>query len=224
MDAYAYVFTFFVATLLGTASPGPATIYVARQGFAGGMKMGVASLFGILVADVVYIGLVVSGLAALLLASCRALEAVTYIGAGYLFYLGAKIVAMTLKTPQPVIKTVEKPISTGATSPAKAFFGAIALHATNPKALVYFGSIFPTFLNPSSHITMPEQLLVLAAVHFPTAALVLTCYAGLASYFRRTGPTCGAARVLDGAAGLFMVASAIGLTAYRASSGFCSAA
>lgn len=216
---YAFAVSFFIASLLGTASPGPATVYVAKQGLSGGMQMALASLLGILTGDVIYIALVASGLSAALLASCTVLNLITYTGAAYLIYIGSCMINASIHAPSSVGNS-----STPAAekTPRQAYLGALALHATNPKALIYFGSVFVQFIDPGSGSPVWQQLALLATIHMPTAAAVLFAYSTLAAKFRRNGIPGVAARVLDGTTGTFLIISAVAITIWRQqSAGFC---
>lgn len=214
MDAtdYAFLASFFLVSLLGTASPGPATIYVARQGFAGGLSLGLSSLAGILTGDVIYVLIVVSGLSAMMLASQALLDVVGFGGAAYLVWIGGRMIRSALaKAPAGVEAAVA---GTGG-SPFSAFRGALTLHATNPKALVYFGAVFVQFVNPASAAPAWQPLGTLALIHVPTAAGVLLAYALLGSALRRSRPDGSAARWLDGAIAGFLLVSALAISAWR---------
>lgn len=220
-SGYAFAVSFFMISLLGTASPGPTTMYVARQGFVGGMPLALASLLGILVGDVIYILLVVSGLSTLLLASCRLLDAITYLGSAYMAFMAWKMIRGALR--QATSRSEPAPAGQHGGFQT-AFRGALTLHATNPKALIYFGSIFIQFVNPATPTPIWQQLGFLAAIHLPTAALVLLAYSALGSHFRRHAPGGQTARWLDGLTGLFLIGSAVAITGWRLQgAGYCGA-
>ena len=81
---------FVGATLVITMSPGPDTLLVLRNAAAGGRRAAAWTTAGILAGGLVWMVAVVAGLAALVRSSEVAYDALRYLGAAYLVYLGAR--------------------------------------------------------------------------------------------------------------------------------------
>src|SRR5579884_1991616 len=80
---------------LGTAMllllvPGPAVLYVVTRSIEMGRAGGLASVAGITTATTVHTALATAGLSSLVLASTAAFDAVKYVGAAYLVFLGVR--------------------------------------------------------------------------------------------------------------------------------------
>lgn len=199
---------FFVMCLLWTATPGPAVLYVSSQGVGGGMRSAGPGSLGILAADAVYFLLSVTGLGTVLLASYQLFTAIRWVGAIYLVYLGLRLACSRLAQPAADPKP-----STTATTPRKAFLGGFLLHAANPKALLYFGSVLPQFVDPSHGLMW--QLLALGCIHMTTASLVLLTYSTLSSRLRRSTTGVRIRRAFNVAAGSCLVGAGVSLALAR---------
>ena len=81
---------FVGATLVIVLSPGPDTLLVLRNAAAGGRRAAAWTTAGILVGGFAWLAAVVAGLAALIRSSEAVYDALRYLGAAYLAYLGAR--------------------------------------------------------------------------------------------------------------------------------------
>lgn len=200
---------FFLVSLASTAIPGPAVLYVTTQGMRGGMRSGLPTAFGILAADAFYIVLSVTGLSAILAASYQLFTIMKWAGALYLVYLGVRLVISGFSAAAaPAV-----PEGDGGTG--RSFLSGFALHAANPKALLYFGSLVPQFVVPGRPVAM--QLAALALVHLTTASCVLIFYAASSSWLRRSGVNARIARLFRIGAGASLIGAGVSLGCLRRS-------
>ncbi|WP_417687686.1 LysE family translocator [Roseibium sp.] len=135
MDVINYPLIFSVA-IVALASPGPATLAIAGTSMASGRKYGMVLASGVLCGSLTWSITAALGLGTLMLHNAWILETVRYVGAGYLLFMGFKAAKATLF---PTDKQVS-PIQVG--SLAAAFRKGYALHLTNPKAILFFGSLY----------------------------------------------------------------------------------
>lgn len=198
---------FFVVSLASTALPGPAVLYVASRGMAAGMRSGLAATAGVLSADAFYIVLSVAGLSTILAASYELFTLLKWAGALYLCYLGVQLLRSAFFQP-PAAAPAPAPIAS-----SKSFFSGFALHAANPKALLYFGSLVPQFVDPAR--SLAPQLAVLAAIHLSTAAAVLFVYAAVSARVRHSVVNAGASRVFKVAAGSSLLGAGVSMALLR---------
>ncbi len=199
---------FFAVSLVSTATPGPAVLYVSSQGMGGGMRSAIPASLGILSADAFYILLSITGLTTVLVTSYELFTIIRWAGALYLVYLGLRLLWAGLG-PTPA-----GPSPRGiASSPVRALTGGFTLHAANPKALLYFGSLVPQFVDPEK--TLWLQLLSLAVVHLMTASGVLLAYSMLSARFRRSAPCVRVRRAVHAATGSFLVGAGVSLAFAR---------
>jgi leucine efflux protein len=160
----------------------------------GGIRGGLAATFGVIAGDQVLMWAAVAGVAALLLAYPAAFQAVQWLGAIYLAWLGLK---MLLAKPgaKPVLNI----------KPHHYFRQAGLITLLNPKAIVFYMAFFPLFVDPARH-----QGLVTFAVMAATIATLTFLYGlGLVLLTHhlaermRANPIVG--RILEKVAGLFLL-------------------
>lgn len=199
---------FFVMCLLWTATPGPAVLYVSSQGVGGGLRAAVPGSVGILSADAFYFLLSVTGMGTVLLASYELFTVIRWIGAIYLVYLGLRLACARITADSAVKMPPRTPCGS-----RKSFAGGFLLHAANPKALLYFGSVLPQFVNPSRPLGW--QLAALGCIHMATAGLVLLTYSVLSARFHRSTTGVRVRRVFNAAAGSCLVGAGVSLALTR---------
>lgn len=140
-----------LAFFLAAGSPGPATMAVAGTSMASGRKMGMTLALGVFCGSLTWSFSAAFGLAAIMMAHAWIFEILRYVGAAYLLYLafvsGRAALLSSGVGLSPVVIT----------APAKAFRKGLALHLTNPKAILFYGSVYSVGLPPE---TTPVQLAV----------------------------------------------------------------
>src|ERR1700751_1562730 len=88
---------FLTAALLLAVAPGPGMLYVLARSLAGGRREGVLSAAGTFFGGLVHVIAAATGLSIVLAASATAFALVKYAGAGYLIYLGIRMI-LTART------------------------------------------------------------------------------------------------------------------------------
>lgn len=144
------------AAFVATASPGPATLAIAGTSMTSGRRFGLALAAGVMTGSLIWSVSAALGLGALMLASGWAFEAMRCLGACYLLYLAFNSARSAMRPGMIAAKHVDAPrIKT-------AYAKGLALHLTNPKAILFFGSLFAIGVPAGSP---PESLaLVICAV------------------------------------------------------------
>lgn len=199
----------FAATMIFLAmTPGPAVLVVVSQGMRYGARQSLQGTLGILTANAIYFALSAAGLGALLLASATLFQTLKWLGAGYLIFLGVKLLFA-----KSTAKASEKPAS-GTTEVERRICGRLFLQAlitqlSNPKALVFFAALVPQFITTGDDV--PLQFLVLGAISIAVEFPVLAAYGWLAERGRRLLPEGKLATLPDKIAGLFLIGTGISL-------------
>lgn len=132
-----------VVHTLAAASPGPDFVFVSQQTLANGKRTGLLCSLGIALGLSVHIAYSALGLATVVAHSSELLSWIKILGGCYLIFLGFKglkarasaggIVELGKKAPESALKTI------GA---------GFLCNALNPKAPVYFLSLFTLVLSP----------------------------------------------------------------------------
>lgn len=158
--------TFILVVLLLFLIPGPAVLVTISQTIKGGKKNGIITGLGIAFGDLIHTFAAVLGLSALLMTSAFAFEAVKYIGAAYLIYLG--ISALINKTKKVAKPTVEK------VNPNLSFRQALLIELLNPKTALFFLAFLPQFVRSDSY-PVTFQLLMLGLT-FVLMSIIYTSF------------------------------------------------
>ena len=131
---------FVAAIIIFLAIPGPGNLALITSTGKGGIRGGLAATLGVIAGDQVLMWAAVAGLAALLLAYPTAFQAVQWLGAAYLAWLGLR---MLLAKPgaAPLLDM----------QPRHFFRQAAVITLLNPKAIVFYMAFFPLFVDPARH-------------------------------------------------------------------------
>ena len=195
---------FVAAIVVFLAIPGPGNLALLTSTGKGGIRGGLAATMGLIAGDQVLMWMAVAGVAALLAAYPAAFKAVQWIGAGYLCWLGIKMLCA---------KPGDAPILNF--RPRDYFCQTLFITLLNPKAIVFYMAFFPLFVDPAQHQglstfgVMAGTIAVLTFV-YGLAATLLTHF--LAERLRANP------RVLAGLeklAGMFLIGFGIKLAASR---------
>ena len=131
---------FCAAILLFLALPGPGTFALLTSTAKGGMRAGAAATAGLILGDQVLLWLAVAGVAALLAAHPLLFQAVQYLGAVYLVWIGLKLIFAKPGDASPI--RIE---------PHHYARQAFLITLLNPKAIVFYMAFFPLFIDPALH-------------------------------------------------------------------------
>jgi threonine efflux protein len=144
-----------LAALFASSSPGPATLALAGTSMASGRKSGLALASGITTGSLTWSVAAALGLGAVMLANAWVLEVIRYFGAVYLMFLAYKAARSALSRKDIATKSFSGGMQA-------LYFKGLALHLTNPKAILFFGSLFSLGVPPGT--SAQELVLVIAAV------------------------------------------------------------
>ncbi|MCV2403580.1 LysE family translocator [Marinomonas sp. C2222] len=171
-----------MGAFIAMASPGPATLAIASTSMNRGRKQGLALASGILTGSLFWSLSAAFGLGALLYANVWLFEAIGYVGAVYLLFLAYKSGREALKktADHQGDSQQDRAQQRASMEPLirSSYLKGLAIHLTNPKAILFLGSLFALGL-PSDVTT--QGLLSVVAVLFIQSACVNLGYAILFS-------------------------------------------
>ena len=163
--------------LLAAASPGPDFALVTRQSLRHGRKAGVLTSLGISLGLVIHILYSVAGLALVVTHSVEWMAVIKLAGGSYLLYLGVK----GLRAGQHPEGDSQSDLPALQSSTLRLISTGFFCNALNPKAPVYFLSLFTVILSPE----MP--LLTLAIYGAWIMLLQMLWFTTLACFFTNPG-------------------------------------
>jgi threonine/homoserine/homoserine lactone efflux protein len=199
---------FLLVSLVATATPGPSVLFILSAGLTSGKRGYVPGAAGILTADALYFLLSVVGLGTFLLASYHFFLLVKWAGAAYLIWLGLRLLWLAFVRAEGMAVDAAK-----APTQTRWFSGGFMLHAANPKALLYFGSIVPQFLRPAEPLL--PQIAALGVIHLLTALTVVVVYGFFASRLQACAHNPWFSRSLHGVSGTMLIAAGVGLASIK---------
>lgn len=163
---------FLSAALLLAVAPGPGMLYVLARTLAGGRREGLLSSLGTFFGGMVHVLAAAAGISLILAQSALAFVTVKYLGAGYLCFLGIRMILDARKDLG--IPAVELPAR------RNPFWQGVATEVLNPKTALFFLSFIPQFVNRSGgHVFLQFVVLGTVSVTLNTAAdLIVTMLAG----------------------------------------------
>ena len=149
--------------LMAAASPGPSFVLVAQTAVGSGRRAGLLAALAMMLGAVIWAAAALYGLQALF-ARFEWLYVAMRIGGGlYLLYLAAMLWRHAPE-PLPEPRAAGDKTTGDKTGAAQGFVRALLLQLSNPKVMVFFGSIFLALL--PAHPPTGMQIATLAIVAF----------------------------------------------------------
>lgn len=131
--------TFALASIAILVIPGPAVLYILNRSVSDGRQVGLAAVAGIQLGTFVHVLAATAGLSAVLASSAAAFNAVKWLGAAYLIFVGVR----TLTRRPPTLDTDRAGVSR-----RRAFHQGVVVNVLNPKVALFFLSFLPQFIHP----------------------------------------------------------------------------
>ena len=147
MDYMGEFLTVAVVHLLAVASPGPDFAMVLRQSLTAGRSAAIWTSIGIGVGILVHVAYTLLGLGLIISQSVQVFNLIKLIGAGYLIYIGW--VSLRAQLANGVAEVVES-AQGGRCCPSRAFRIGFLTNVLNPKATLFFLSLFSVIINPET--------------------------------------------------------------------------
>jgi len=196
--------SFVVAFIVLLIIPGPGNLALITSTSKGGIKGGLAATFGVIFGDQALLWMAVAGVAAVLHSYPAAFQAVQWLGAAYLVWLGGK---MLLAKPgvAPVLNI----------KPHHYMQQALTITLLNPKAIVFYMAFFPLFVDPVRHqglITFGFMATTIAVLTFIYGLIAVLLTHFLAERLRANPAV---TRILEKLAGLSLIGFGLKLVSSR---------
>eukprot|EP00752_Nemacystus_decipiens_P019319 g17375.t1 len=151
-----------LAALVAAVSPGPATLALAGTSMGSGRAAGLSLASGITTGSFIWSVAAAAGLGALMLANAWLFEIIRYAGAGYLLFLGYKSARSALSDKEMAVRAMSG-------GKARLYSKGLLLHLTNPKAVLFFGSLYSVGVPLGSSLT--DLAIVIMAVGVQSAII-----------------------------------------------------
>jgi threonine/homoserine/homoserine lactone efflux protein len=168
---------FVLAVIVFLAIPGPGNLALLTSTAKGGLRGGLAATLGVIAGDQLLMWAAVAGVAAVLATQPEFFQAMQWLGAAYLSYIGYKMWT-TQEGDAPVIN-----ITAG-----HYFRQSLWITLLNPKAIMFYMAFFPLFIDPQAHagfFTFGVMALTVAALTFIYGLLICVLAKQLSTRLQR---------------------------------------
>lgn len=165
-------FIFLSAASLLAIAPGPGMLYVLARTLGGGRREGLLSALGTFFGGLVHVFAAAAGISIILAKSAIAFATVKYLGAGYLCYLGIRMMLDARKNEATSLVDLPRK--------RNPFWQGVMTEVLNPKTALFFLSFIPQFVNRDyGHVFLQFVLLGTFSVTLNTSAdIIVTLLAG----------------------------------------------
>ncbi len=144
---------FVAAIVLFLAIPGPGNLALSTSTGKGGVRGGLAATLGVIAGDQVLMWAAVAGAATVLATYPAAVNALQWLGAAYLAWMGWKM--LTAKPGDAPVLNIR---------PRQYFQQAVTITLLNPKAIVFYMAFFPLFVDPAHHLGLVSFAVMAATI------------------------------------------------------------
>ncbi|SFI25892.1 LysE family translocator [Albimonas pacifica] len=194
----------YSATVL---SPGPSVMAISATAMASGRRAALALAAGVWCGSVTWCLAAALGMSAVMLANAWMLEVVRYAGAAYLMRLAWISARNAARATPPAARAVD------GRDLRRAWRRGLFMHLANPKAILFFGSLFALVVDPAAPpLALAEVALTTAtcgAILFPGFALAFSTRRARAVYARLRRWLEGGFAVLFAAAGAALLTGSL---------------
>ena len=136
--------------LLAVASPGPDFAVVVRESVTHGRRAGTWTALGVGSAIFLHVGYSLLGIGLIVSQSIVLFNALKWAAAAYLLYIGFK--ALRAQPAKTVTDDLHR--ETGVRTARGAFTSGFVTNGLNPKATLFFLSLFTVVINPHTPLTV----------------------------------------------------------------------
>lgn len=162
-----------LANLLGAMSPGPAFVLIARTAVTRGMGPAMAAILGLALGAMLWTAAAIWGLQAVFATLPWLQRALPFAGGLFLLYL-AVMIWRHARDPAPTLETASVSVRSGRGT----FLHAFLIQVSNPKIMVFFGSIFMAVLPPEMPLWVELTILAMIFINeFAWYGIVATVFA-----------------------------------------------
>jgi len=172
MVGHVHLTLILLAAFIAVASAGPAVLAIAGTSIRAGRRTGLVFAAGVVTGSLTWSIGAAAGLSAVMLANAWLIEIVRYCGAVYLLVLAFKSARSALTPGETELPGF------AAASARRAYARGLALHLTNPKAILFFGSLYSFGVPADASLADLAMIVALVGVQ---SAIVLHGYAVLFS-------------------------------------------
>lgn len=168
-----YAITAFI--LIGIISPGPDFLLITRNSLLFPKKAAIFSALGVSAGTIIHTIYSIIGLGLIISKSLILFSFVKYLGAIYLFYIAFKSFRPHSSQKDSSCKNIKSNVSF-----TQAFMTGFLTNVTNPKAILFYLSLFTLVIRPTTPVPIKMfyglEVFSLAFIWFSFVVLLFSCH------------------------------------------------
>jgi len=173
MEYLAPFITVGVISLLAALSPGPDLAVVTKNSLFGSRRIGLFTAVGVALGILVHVAYSLFGIGLIISQSVLLFTAIKYLGATYLLYMGFQLLRVKKKNPADEVHAENISLT-----PWQALKEGILTNALNPKATLFFLSIFTQVIDPGTPLYIQAllgvEVALVVGIWFVTLAFIIS--------------------------------------------------
>lgn len=162
--------------LLAVMSPGSDFVMITRNSFVYSRKIGVFSAVGLGLGIFIHVAYSLIGIGLIISRSVLLFSFIKYLGAGYLIYIGYK--SLRAKKGVEAIEVSQDTAFQKVMSPMQAIQIGFLTNVLNPKATLFFFSLFTQIINTSTPVFIQAlygiEMAIMTCVWFSFVAFIIS--------------------------------------------------
>lgn len=174
MEYVAIFATIAIISLLAAMSPGPDFIVVTKNSLSGSRSIGLYTALGVGLGILSHVTYSLVGIGVIISQSIILFSLIKYLGALYLFYLGYQLFKMKKVSSDNLMPDASVAQLTKGQALKEGFF----TNSLNPKATLFFLSIFTQVIDPSTPLfvqgLLGVEVAVIVGIWFCALSLIIT--------------------------------------------------
>lgn len=179
------ILPYVLTCIIAAATPGPGTLAVINSSLTSGTRKTLPLMVGILFGMALVALITMLGLSVLILSSAWVFGLVKYLGCLYICYMGVGCLLSARSTPLSKDSSSKEPLSNELELPLQpesqfTFHSGLMLAAINPKTIIFFTSLLPSFIRTDEALV--SQNIHLTAILLTCTFLVHLTYSRIGSY------------------------------------------
>ncbi|UUX50810.1 LysE family translocator [Nisaea acidiphila] len=190
---------FALGMVILTLTPGPSMLTTIAKSLASGFWTGFQYNIGVCIGDLIFLMLAIFGLQIVAELLGEVFFVVKIVGAAYLLWLGVKL---WLTKPVPL---EARPVTSK--GPLKEVMAGILITLGNPKVILFYGALLPTFVDLDSLVA--SDIAILSGIVVAAIVLVNNFYGLMAARARKVFRSARAVQVLNRGAGSVMIGAGV---------------
>lgn len=197
---------FIAACVLLALTPGPNMALIIANTLSKGMRGGLITLGGTTTGLALLVAAAAAGMTSVMVFMSSWFDVVRWIGAVYLIYLGAR------QLWQLRNRDAQAGIDAPPARQSGWYFQGLIVSLSNPKVILFLGAFLPQFVDMDAD---PVSQLTVLAVVFVAVLVAVDIATTVAVAKARATLSAARLRLLDGAAGIFLMLGGLALAVMR---------